>query len=82
MSTGLLDAGIQVVAGFDHNAASITAFQYNHNYRGAHGFVADLETASKDAITAAASLPDSVDLLAGGPPCQPFSIAGKPARTR
>ena len=77
MSTGLLDAGIQVVAGFDHNAASITAFQYNHNYRGAHGFVADLETASKDAITVAASLPESIDLLAGGPPCQPFSIAGK-----
>jgi DNA (cytosine-5)-methyltransferase 1 len=77
MSTGLLDAGIQVVAGFDNNSPSITAFNYNHEYRGARGFVADLETADPDAMRVAADIPDAIDLIAGGPPCQPFSIAGK-----
>lgn len=77
MSTGLLDAGIQVTAGFDHNKASVTTFKYNHEYRGAQGYVADLEIAPPDEIRAVAQLTGGLDLLAGGPPCQPFSIAGK-----
>ncbi|MYS47380.1 DNA (cytosine-5-)-methyltransferase [Streptomyces sp. SID5998] len=76
LSTGFLDAGVQVVAGFDVDAPSITAFDYNHAYRGCVGHVLDLSTASGPALLERSRV-DKVDILAGGPPCQPFSIAGK-----
>jgi len=75
-STGLLDAGISVVAGFDHDRRSIEAFDYNHAYRGSQGYVLDLATATGDDLLDFAGV-DAVDLVVGGPPCQPYSIAGK-----
>jgi DNA (cytosine-5)-methyltransferase 1 len=75
-SSGFLDAGIAVRAGFDNNASAIEAFNYNHEYRGAKGFVADLTDLSGAELLASAKV-ESVDLVIGGPPCQPFSIAGK-----
>ena len=45
-STGLLDAGINVIAGFDIDKRAIEAYNYNHNYRGAKGFQADLSKLS------------------------------------
>ena len=52
ISTGLLDAGIRVVAGFDHNRSAIEAFNYNHSYRGSRGLVADLSNTSGEKIIA------------------------------
>jgi DNA (cytosine-5)-methyltransferase 1 len=75
ISTGLLDAGIRVVAGFDYESRSIETYNYNHNYRGAQGFVADLSKMSGREILDLAGV-KSVDLVAGGPPCQAFSIVG------
>jgi DNA (cytosine-5)-methyltransferase 1 len=76
LSTGLLDAGYDVRLGVDNDRPSIVAFEYNHAYRGSRSMVGDVAKVSgKDLLTEAGL--ESVDLLAGGPPCQPFSVAGK-----
>ena len=76
LSTGFLDAGLHVVAGFDKDQPSVEAYNYNHSYRGCKGFVADLADISGNRLLEIAEL-EKIDFLLGGPPCQPFSIAGR-----
>lgn len=76
LSTGLLDVGYRVALGVDHDAPSLVTFDYNHSYRGSRSLLADVAELSGADLLEAAGLTE-LDLLAGGPPCQPFSIAGK-----
>ena len=71
LSCGLHLAGIQTVAGIDFDAAAIETF--NRNKLG-KGLVADLEKITSDEVRALCG--GSVDIIAGGPPCQGFSLSG------
>lgn len=76
LSTGFLDAGLNVVAGFELDARAVDAYNYNHEYRGSRGYIADLSVATGTELLDRAGIARA-DFVIGGPPCQPFSIAGK-----
>lgn len=76
LSTGFLDAGLHVAAGFELDERAVDVYDYNHAYRGSRGYVADLSVASGADLLRRAGI-KRMDFVIGGPPCQPFSIVGK-----
>lgn len=74
LSQGLVDAGIEVVFGVDH-------YSYAVETHGARfpGMSVDWDLATKENVERVADVMKAADIevLAGGPPCQPFSKAGR-----
>lgn len=71
LSAGLMESGIDVVGAFDRWDTAVAT--YNRNLSD-HAQVLDLSKAGS-AIPQVSRF--SVDMIAGGPPCQDFSTAGK-----
>ena len=71
LSAGLMDTGVDVVAAYDNWEAAISTYRRN---LGDHAFQKDLADAKGVATGISGIAPD---IIAGGPPCQDFSSAGK-----
>ncbi|WP_033377678.1 DNA cytosine methyltransferase [Corynebacterium lubricantis] len=74
LSQGLVNAGIEVVLGIDH-------YQYALETHAARfpGMSVDWDLSTSDNVARVADLMKEagIEVLAGGPPCQPFSKAGR-----
>lgn len=73
MTTGLADAGLDVICGIDIWDKAIESYEENHDHL---SICSDLTKLSPETFKAKYNIKD-IDVLVGGPPCQDFSIAGK-----
>ena len=82
LAEGLLAAGVHVAASVElHPQAGLT-HAFNHARTNVLvGDIRDLDLARLDAAVRSSSGGDEVDLIAGGPPCQGFSSAGRKSAT-
>ena len=74
LSLGLEAAGYRVVLGADHDAEAVETHRHHFGGLTLDWDLADTSRVAKVAKLIAAA---KVELLAGGPPCQPFSKAGR-----
>ncbi len=74
LSLGLSEAGFDVVLGVDQDDEALETHRAHHPGMSVNWDLADPDTVVRtaDLITRA-----GIDLVAGGPPCQPFSRAGR-----
>lgn len=74
LSLGLAEAGYEVVLGVDHDDDALATHRAHHP-----GLSVNWDLGDADVVERVARLIKSagVELVAGGPPCQPFSRAGR-----
>lgn len=74
ISLGLEEAGFEVVLGVDHYTEAVKT--HAHHFA---GMSVDWDLSTEDSIVQVAELMKDcgIEILAGGPPCQPFSKAGR-----
>jgi len=71
LSLGLQRAGFDVLYALDNDVDAIATYNLN---LGDHGHVGDVRALSKSSLALSGIDTDCVDLIAGGPPCQGFSV--------
>lgn len=74
LDIGLMQAGVQIEIGQDIDAACIETMRKNR-HRGIAGDIRDISSA--EILSACSMRAGEPFLVCGGPPCQPFSTAGK-----
>lgn len=75
LSVGFEQAGFKVIAGVDYDEAALNTFRHNH--RGSHAIHLDLsKDDAMEQIRTRIGYETRIDLIAGGPPCQGFSLTG------
>lgn len=75
LAFGVAEAGFEHALVIENDPSACATLEFNKGKKVPH-FI-DWAIAQKDARTVDFSKMGSVDLISGGPPCQPFSIGGK-----
>ncbi len=76
LSTGITQAGFAPVFVNDHNVSALETYYFNHNLPADYFFAGDIEKLSLG-INDYRHLFKNIKLVAGGPPCQGFSMANR-----
>jgi DNA (cytosine-5)-methyltransferase 1 len=74
MSKGLMDSGLNVIAGMDIWDKAVNSYKENLKHI---GVCADISALPPDKFKKDYIADQNIDIIVGGPPCQGFSIAGK-----
>jgi len=78
LSLGLMQAGWNIALAFDHDRVAVETYRHN---LGSHVHQMDAEQLAAEELMHRAGLrPGECDLLAGGPPCQGFSLQRRGSR--
>lgn len=76
LALGLFNAGFQPKLLVEKNKDAINTLNYNHQHQLSHLQQSNIKLADVKALSFS-EFYEKISIVAGGPPCQPFSLAGK-----